>query len=419
MKYSKEEMGPYNLHIIKTNKFKTINIRIDFKREAKKEELTNRRLLCDILLESTANYPQQRLLMIAKEDLYNLKLSSSTKISGKETIISFCTQFLNEKYTEKGMLEKSLIFFLESIFKPDLEKGKFKENKLSSVKKKALDDYLEREKKPSSYASFKTMEIMDPNAYYTLKGIGYKEDLKHITTTTLTDYYKKVINSDIINIFIIGDVDSQVIKKIFKRKVLVNTIKKPGLDPYLQHNKLRKRARKVKESFDAKQSHLVMGAKLGKLSEDEKKYVWYIYDLILGKGPDSRLFNSVREKNSLCYSISSQIKSLSNILIIKAGINKADSEKAIRLIRKEIKNISKGLIEEEEINKVKVGFINNLKEITNSPFSLIEYYVSQEYYNFEDIETRIINFQKVNKQKVIDFAKKIYLDTIFVLEGEA
>ena len=38
----------YNLHIINTDKFKTINLMINFKRKIKKEEITIRNLLNDI-----------------------------------------------------------------------------------------------------------------------------------------------------------------------------------------------------------------------------------------------------------------------------------------------------------------------------------------------------------------------------------
>lgn len=418
MKYSKYEIGPYNVHIIKTDRFKTINLRIDFKRKGKKEELTKRRLLSEILFESTARYPNQRLLMIAKEDLYNQKISSGSIISGKDVILSFSTQFLHEKYTENGMFEKSVSFFLENIFEPDFKNDKFKEEKLSNVKKRALDSYLEQEKKPSYYAYNKMLNIMGPNDSFSFVASGYKEDLDDITITNLTDYYKEIISSDTINIFVVGDVNNQAIKKLLQERIPINTIKRKTGSLYLKHDKLRKRARKVKEGFDSKQSQLVIGSKIGELTDFERKYVLYIYNSILGEGPDSRLFNKVREKNSLCYSISSQIKILSNILIIRAGINKEDSEKAIRLIRKEINSVAKGLIDNQEINKVIISLINKLKEINNSPISVIEYYVSKEYYGLDDLETRIINFQKVDRQKVINFAKKIYVDIVFVLEGE-
>ena len=44
----------YNLHIINTDKFKTISIKINFKKKLVKEDITYRNLLGKILLSSTA-----------------------------------------------------------------------------------------------------------------------------------------------------------------------------------------------------------------------------------------------------------------------------------------------------------------------------------------------------------------------------
>ena len=44
MEYKKYDIGPYNLHVINTDKFKTVNIRVNFKRPCKKEEITRRSL---------------------------------------------------------------------------------------------------------------------------------------------------------------------------------------------------------------------------------------------------------------------------------------------------------------------------------------------------------------------------------------
>ena len=45
MEYFDIDMNAYNLHIIKTNKFKTITVDVCFRRKIKKEEITIRNLL--------------------------------------------------------------------------------------------------------------------------------------------------------------------------------------------------------------------------------------------------------------------------------------------------------------------------------------------------------------------------------------
>ncbi|MDD2518805.1 MAG: insulinase family protein, partial [Bacilli bacterium] len=222
---------------------------------------------------------------------------------------------------------------------------------------------------------------------------------------------------DIIDVFIVGNVDNQEIKKIFMDNFLVNTIKKQGESHIINHDKYRKRAKKVKEPYDSKQSHLLIGCKLDNLTDFERKYVSFVYSFILGGGPDSRLFITIREKHSLCYNISSSLKALSNLLIINAGIDKRNGEKAIKLIRKEILNISKGLIDEKELVNAKVNYENAINELVDIPSGIISHYTEKEYFSSDTFKERINNIKKIDKQMIVDFAKKVHIDTIYFLEG--
>ena len=74
MKYTKKDLGSYNLHMIKTDKFKTVTIKIIFQSPIIKEEITKRNILSDILLQSSNKYPSKRDLIIAAEDLYSASI---------------------------------------------------------------------------------------------------------------------------------------------------------------------------------------------------------------------------------------------------------------------------------------------------------------------------------------------------------
>ena len=130
MEYTCYNMNAYNLHIINTNKFKTITVDVCFRRKIKKEEITIRNLIKELMVNSSFNYPTERSLIIQTERLYDLKLLSSTYRVGNYSILSFKTRFLNEEYTEEGMNEESIKFLLELIFKPKLD------NDIDKCKKK-------------------------------------------------------------------------------------------------------------------------------------------------------------------------------------------------------------------------------------------------------------------------------------------
>ena len=87
-------MNAYNLHVIRTDKFKTITVGIAFLRKVKKEEITIRNLLKEIMINSTASYPDEKSLIIETENLYDLKLMSQNYRIGNDAILTFKIRFL-------------------------------------------------------------------------------------------------------------------------------------------------------------------------------------------------------------------------------------------------------------------------------------------------------------------------------------
>lgn len=417
MEYHKYENVAYHLHTIKTNKFKTVTIKINFKRKLEKKDITYRNLLTDVLLESSLKYPSRRELEIKTEDLYNLILKSNTYLSGNYMILSFDCIFLNEAYTEKGMLQESLEFLMEFLFHPNANNRRFEKTNFL-IAKKALQENLETlEDSYGRYAMYRLLEEMDSKAPFSLRSVGYLEDLEEIDESNLYAYYESVLNSDLIDIFVIGNIDSEKIREIFLKTFPINTLKKPSKSHYLEPTKYRRRPKTTKEKKDINQSHLLIGCKLEDLTEMEKKYVMNVYNFILGGGADSKLFQNVREKNSLCYSIHSTYQPTSNLLIIKAGIDASSYKKAVLLIKKELNAMEKGEFDDSDIEKAKITYLSAFDELEDSPGSIVSTYVSSEYLGYDTLDVRKQKIKEVTKQMVLDVAKKVHIDTIYMLEG--
>ena len=424
MKYKKINTYSYNLHIIKTDKFKTVTVKINFKRELKKDEITYRNMLINMLCESTSKYPTKRLMNIATEDLYELNYRGMNYISGKYNVMGFDVTFLNEEYTEKGMLDKSIKFLSEIVFKPDIERKRngigFKEENYKLSYNLLKNNMLSIKESPDSYSKIRMLENMEPNSYHSYRSVGYLEDLEKLNNRKLYKYYESVLSRDIIDIFVIGDVNERHVRKIIEQSFSnIKTIKKPTDSHFIRPKKARVVPKKVKEKQKINQSKLCLGLKINKMSNFELRYVLNVYSYILGGGPDSKLFKSVREENSLCYYISSSSQPLNSIMTISAGINKNDYTKALTLIKKELLNMKKGKFNDDDIIKAKITYINSLKELEDNPQNLLSLYAGIEYLNSDNIEQRFIKINKVTKNDVIKLASKIHLDTIYLLEGDA
>lgn len=415
MNYKKFTNNAYNLHVIKTDKFKTVMIKINLKKKVKKEDITYRNLLTKVLLESTKNYPTRRDLEIATEELYNLSVSATNALSGNYIITTINAFFLNDKYIEEDIMSKALTFVFDFLINPNV---KNKEFAFFDLGKRLVNDEVSTLKdNPKKYSQLRLLEEMDKKSSLAFNPIGYLDDLDNITNNKLFKYYENMLKTDLIDIFIIGDVDSEEIKKQITNIFKVNTLKKPSESHFLTHHKLRSRTKTVKEQADLEQAKLNIGFKLSNLTEFERKYVLNIYAFILGGGPDSKLFKNVREKHSLCYNISCTHKPVANVMVISAGIDSNDFKKCLNLIKKELVKMNKGDFEDKDLEAAKITYINSLKDIEDFEPSLLKIFESHEYLDFDLLDERTKSIQNVTKQDVVNLAKKIKIDTIYLLEG--
>ena len=104
-------------------------------------------------------------------------------------------------------------------------------------------------------------------------------------------------------------------------------------------------------------------------------------------------------------------------MIIKSGINAKDANKAIKIIKEQVKRMQKGNFDLEEIEKAKVTYLASLKGLEDNPNSILNIYTSKEYLDYDLIEERIKQIKTVTKEEIIALAKKIHPDTIIILEG--
>ena len=199
MKYTNYDMNAYNLHIINTDKFKTITVGVAFRRKINKDEITIRNLLKELMINSTGSYPTEKSLIMATENLYDLKLIASNYRVGNYAIMTFRTRFLNEKYTEDGMNEESIKFLLDLIFNPRLD------NDVDKCKKKIEKSILSLKDNKIKYALSKLLETTG-NMPYAYNGYGYICDSSNSDTTfTRSKWHSAGINGD--RAFVIGNGD--------------------------------------------------------------------------------------------------------------------------------------------------------------------------------------------------------------------
>lgn len=418
MNYEKINMGSYQLHIIKTKKFKTITVEVNFRRKIKKEEITIRNLLKTVLLSTNQKFKSERDLIKETENLYDLKLISTNTRIGNYSNLSFKVRFLNDKYTEESMNEYSISFLMDILFRPDAMDNHFNDEELRKAKSKLEKNIKNLSDNKLKYTLIKLFETTKDRAY-SYNSYGYLDDFDKIDSSNLYEYYKSVLRDDIVDIFVVGDVDSEKIKKVFKQLFKINTFKKVKNDILVEELQPRKRIKKIVEKDIANQSQLTLLCSLNKLTDYERKYVLLVYNEMLGGNSNSMLFDTVREKNSYAYYVNSNCKAYDNVMMIYSGIENGNSDNVLKLIKKTFQNIEKGKFDDNILENSKETLIGSIKASIDSPAGIINTYYAKVLVNSDSFEERIENIKKVSRDDIINISKKIALHTMYLLEGES
>lgn len=397
--------------VINTKKFKTIVGKLYFKEPIEKEMMLTRGMIRNLLMHTCKKYPSSNDLNINVFENYNPSYNAATIREGNYIINSFSFDILEDKYTEKGNFSNALDTFKEMIFNPNVKDDEFNEEEFSLMYK-TLQGYLESKiERPRNYAVdelCKELGKKTPISY-----MPEEKYLKKVTPKSLYKEYKDMINKSEKKLIIAGNITKEIYDDC--KRLLDNLHQKKYDKPLIiESNIIEKVEDKIVE-YNGMQSILAVGLKLDNLTSFERLYVVPLYNGILGGGASSRLFDVIREKNSLAYFCFSRYEKDDSLMFILSGIEKDNYEKTYNLIKKVLASMKK--VTKKEIKRIKEEIISSLKESDDYLSNYPSNYYYNELYGISSKEELIENINKVTKFDIENIYNKLYLSNSYFLKG--
>lgn len=416
MEYRKHTYDSFNIHTIKSDKYKNCHMEIIFRSKVKKEDYTKHLFLFELLLESNKEYDTFSKLAIQCEDMYSYQLNTSVGRTGNYLFGSIIADFINPKYVDESLLENFISFPFSLIFNPNIKGDAWDENSFNITKNKIKQRIASDKERVQNYALNRLRNIMAPDKPISIITSGYMDDLENITKTNIVSFYNYVLRNYYCDVFIYGNLDMNVVTKIILSKNELNSIKTSDLGNIFINIPSVKKVNRCSEYSKITQSIYLEGYTLDNLSDREKNYVLPIFNQIFGEGSlNSKLFTIVREENSLCYSIRSLYMKVDGLLIVYTQIESSSEDKVSKLIGKCLKEMTNGNFTDDDIKNAKSAFINSLNLIFDSESRTIDYYYFKELVNNDSLDKRILEFKSVTKEEIMNVAKKIKLNTTYIL----
>jgi len=283
----------------------------------------------------------------------------------KETT-NYLLQFIKKDF------ERVLGFFIESLINLD-----FNNDEIQKEKKIIFEEIAIRQNDYFVLVDDLLENLIYPSSYMGKPLLGTVNSIREITKEDLQAYYHKYYNPNNLAICLIGDIDSFIKNKAiqlienWKHKVNLSNIKSRNA---LSNQVNRSNKHLIIKENASKQIEVAVGFKGFNLF-DERKYFLRLLSIILGRGYNSRIFKKIREEKGLVYYLDTFCVEYlqGGYLEIKITIQKENLEKALRLIKEELQNLSINGIGEKELLRAKKKFqyetILNLED----PVILSEY----------------------------------------------
>lgn len=411
----KIDKGVY-VNLINTNKFKTNLISIYIIRPLKKDEVTKNALIPLVLKQGTEKYNTSLEIQKKLESLYGANLSIDVSKKGERQLIRISIEVVDKAFVEeKDLLSEVISILNEVVNNPYTENGFFSQKYVSQEKENLRKRISGRINDKQTYAVDRCIEEMCKNERFSLFKYGYEDDLDGISSEDLYSHYNNIMETSPIEISIIGDISiDDAVSEInnnfnFNRGEIVNIPREDVLKEAHTKNM-------IYEDMDINQGKLTLGLRTNIPYESNLYEALLLGNKILGGGPNSKLFRTVREEESLAYYIYSQSYKYKSIMIITAGIEFKNFDKTLDIIKNQIDELREGKFTEDEIEEFKNSTVTAIRSMTDSNYSLSEFYLSQSLtQDSRDIYQIIEDIRNVKKEQIVKATEKIHLDTIYFL----
>ena len=304
-----------------------------------------------------------------------LEISSSIEAVGGEM-----NAFTSKEYTcfYARVIDKDLPLAIDVI--SDLITSSLgKSSDVEAERKVVLEEISMRDDDPADLVHELFAETFYGDTTLGRSILGTTKSIKSLSRSAVFNYYKKRYLPEDIVVAVAGNIRhqqvvDQIIAALSRDEFLDRTEKKFNLRPSQEFNRKPKRNVGL-INRKTEQAHIVLGMP-GVNRDDKRRFAMGVLSAALGGGMSSRLFQEIREKRGLAYSVYSYAQQFagSGFLALYAGSTPSKAIEVIKIMRGVLEDVASNGLTSEELIKAQGAVSGSLvlgQEDTGSRMSRI------------------------------------------------
>ena len=408
-----------NLHFLQSKKFKTNKIKVRFSSPLDENAVAARVLVACMMETANQKYPTSQLFREKLASLYGVELSTSVSKRGRVHYVDLNISFVRDDFlSKKNVLTDEVLDIIEIIFFSPLVVADYFDSDTFEVEKKNTISDLESEiEEPYYYAHGQLNQLFFEDETIGMSRLGKVDLVRQETAQTSLSQFHQMLQFDNIDFFFIGDFNEVAIVD------RVNSFEFKPRDNHLSVNYQQPFTNIVREKLEQKhnqQSILELGYHFSTHYGDPLHIPLVVLNGMLGAFSHSRLFQTIREKEGLAYTISSHFDIFTGFMRVFAGIDKESRTKVMTLIMRQLNDLKRGKFTDSELRLTKEMLVNTTLLAQDRQNTLIE----REYLKtilgtkVLSLEEWLESINKVSREEIIETAKTINLQSVYFMEGK-
>ncbi len=408
------------LRTFRDSRFKQGALSIQFVRLMSAREAAMNALLPSVLLRGTRRHPTLRSITEHLDMLYGASVNPLVRRIGDYQTTGLFLSFMDDRFALPGdrVMGPMLSFLQEILLEPLTENGCFLPALVESEKKNLISTIESDLNDKRVYAMGQLLKLMCKEDTFGIPRLGEPEQVEAITPGGLLCHYEQVLRTSPVEIFYVGSADADRVAELLM-PLFAGLHREPfslppqsPLHPCEGQDKV--------ETMDVSQGKLCMGFVTPITNRSPEFPAMQVMNTLFGSGMTSKLFMNIREKMSLCYSISSGYYSSKGVMMVSAGIDFQQEERTRSEILHQLDACRQGDITGEELNAAKEALLSSLRATHDAPGTIEGYYATAALSGLDMTPQAYMDaVRRVTREDVVAAANSLTLHTTYFLRGES
>ena len=407
------------LNFVQTDRFKTGCFSFNLLRPLTMESAAPNALLPSVLLRGSREYPDMQQISQRLDTLYGGSCGTLVRKKGEVQSVGLYADFLEDRYAEGEAVFAQMMSFIRGLlFEPCMEDNGFVEDYVAGEALNLANTIDARVNEKRTYAVSRLLKHMCRGEAYAVPRLGEKDTLESATACSLYERWQNLLTTSPVELFYLGQQPKEAVLEAMERLVSGLPARKPARMPRTQVIRPDRAVQYVEEPMDVTQGKLTIGLRTPITVHDPRYPAMMLMNAVYGSGMTSKLFEKIREEQSLCYYANSSMDKFKGVMVIGSGIEFSNYEIARDGILHQLALCKQGQITTEELESARSYLLSALRTGNDSPGRMDDYAIGQSIAGLPgSMDDLAVQLRAVTLDQVVEAANTLTLDTVYFLKG--